>query len=199
MFLLLPMRSLSSVSVQLYSPLRPLVDIAEVFLWLMAVGTILFASYWSAWSAREAAIEHDKLLKVILCLFGSYFVTFLLLWGLNSCWVLTDSIKFYMVNCCVQDASDDSSLVEGEGSSPLVEITPTAAILFVVIASCFLVMFYKLMSFWFIEILVVLFCIGGIEVSCFCIIQFSHYGSNFLIKHILVNIISLSFVLNSEY
>lgn len=56
----------ASVKVQLYSPERPLVDIAEVFLWLMAVGTIICASYWSAWSAREAAIEQDKLLKVIL-------------------------------------------------------------------------------------------------------------------------------------
>lgn len=56
----------SSVSVQLYSPERPLVDVAEVFLWLMAVGTILAASYWSAWSAREVAIEQDKLLKVKL-------------------------------------------------------------------------------------------------------------------------------------
>lgn len=54
-----------AVSVQLYSPRRPIVDVAEVFLWLMAVGTILCASYWSAWSAREAAIEQDKLLKVI--------------------------------------------------------------------------------------------------------------------------------------
>ncbi|XP_061997348.1 signal peptide peptidase-like 4 isoform X2 [Rosa rugosa] len=121
----------SIVSVQLYSPLRPLVDIAEVFLWLMAVGTILFASYWSAWTAREAAIEHDKLLK---------------------------------------DASDESSRVEGEGASPLVEISTMEAILFVVIASCFLVMFYKLMSFWFIEILVVLFCIGGIEGLQTCLV-----------------------------
>lgn len=48
----------------MYSPKRPEVDVAEVFLWLMAVGTILCASYWSAWSAREAAIEQDKLLKV---------------------------------------------------------------------------------------------------------------------------------------
>jgi len=56
--------SWSLVSIQLYSPLRPLVDVAEVFLWLMAVGTILCASYWSAWSAREAAIEQEKLLKV---------------------------------------------------------------------------------------------------------------------------------------
>lgn len=53
-----------SVSIQIYSPKRPLVDVGEVFLWLMAVGTILCASYWSAWSAREAAIEQDKLLKV---------------------------------------------------------------------------------------------------------------------------------------
>ncbi|MBA0802302.1 hypothetical protein Gohar_012611, partial [Gossypium harknessii] len=54
---------LNVVSVALYSPKRPAVDIAEVFLWLMAVGTILCASYWSAWTAREVAIEQDKLLK----------------------------------------------------------------------------------------------------------------------------------------
>lgn len=41
-----------------------MVDVAEVFLWIMAVATILCASYWSAWRAREAAIEQDKLLKV---------------------------------------------------------------------------------------------------------------------------------------
>ena len=77
---------LLSVSVQLYSPLRPLVDIAEVFLWLMAVGTILCASYWSAWSAKEAAIEQDKLLKVILWFSRSLFGIFergLSLLGLN--------------------------------------------------------------------------------------------------------------------
>lgn len=65
------------VSVQLYSPKRPVVDIAEVFLWLMAVGTILCASYWSAWSAKEAAIEQDKFLKV-RCGVVSH-----LLWKLN--------------------------------------------------------------------------------------------------------------------
>lgn len=55
-----------SVAVQLYSPARPVVDTAEVFLWLMAVGTILCASYWSAWSDREATIEQEKLLKVLI-------------------------------------------------------------------------------------------------------------------------------------
>ncbi|CAL5383014.1 unnamed protein product [Camellia sinensis] len=114
----------SLVTVQLYSPKRPLVDVAEVFLWLMAVGTILCASYWSAWSAREAAIEQDKLLK---------------------------------------DASDEFFSTEGNGSSGVVDISTTSAFVFVLIASGFLLMLYKLMSVWFIDILVVLFSIGGAE------------------------------------
>ncbi|XP_028770406.1 signal peptide peptidase-like 4 [Neltuma alba] len=120
----------SIVSVQLYSPLRPLVDVAEVFLWLMAVGTILCASYWSAWTARESAIEQEKLLK---------------------------------------DASEDEN-VENPGSTGYVEISTAAAILFVVFASCFLVMLYKLMSFWFVEVLVILFSIGGMEGLQTCLV-----------------------------
>ncbi|KAG5008286.1 hypothetical protein JHK82_026215 [Glycine max] len=115
----------------LYSPLRPLVDVAEVFLWLMAVGTILCASYWSAWSARESAIEQEKLLK---------------------------------------DASDEYVNAENAGSSAYVEISTAAAISFVVIASCFLVMLYKLMAYWFVEVLVVLFCIGGVEGLQTCLV-----------------------------
>ncbi|XP_059444159.1 signal peptide peptidase-like 2 isoform X2 [Corylus avellana] len=121
----------SSVSVQLYSPRRPVVDIAEVFLWLMAVGTILCASYWSAWGAREAAIEQDKLLK---------------------------------------DAADENPSTKAIGTSGVVDINITSAVLFVVIASCFLVILYKLMSFWFIELLVVLFCIGGVEGLQTCLV-----------------------------
>ncbi|KAF3778362.1 Signal peptide peptidase-like 2 [Nymphaea thermarum] len=117
-------RSGKTVTVQLYSPQRPIVDVAEVFLWLMAVGTILCASYWSAWSAREAAMEHDKLLK---------------------------------------DSPDSLLDMEGTGSSGVVDINTTSAILFVVIASGFLFLLYKFMSFWFVELLVVLFCIGGVE------------------------------------
>ncbi|XP_043720078.1 signal peptide peptidase-like 2 [Telopea speciosissima] len=125
------LKSNSSVSVQLYSPERPLVDIAEVFLWLMAVGTILCASYWSAWSAREAMIEHDKLLK---------------------------------------DATEEFVNGEDTDGSGVVDITATSAVLFVVIASCFLVMVYKLMSSWFVEVLVVLFCIGGVEGLQTCLV-----------------------------
>ncbi|CAL5429891.1 unnamed protein product [Camellia sinensis] len=122
----------SSVSVQLYSPLRPLVDIAEVFLWLMAVGTILCASYWSAWSAREAAIEQDNLLK---------------------------------------DASDEFPITKDIGPSGVVDVSTTSAVLFVVVASCFLIVVYKLMSSWFIELLVILFAVGGVEGLLTCLVS----------------------------
>nr|AAL14628.1 growth-on protein GRO11 [Euphorbia esula] len=142
------MQNSSQVSVQLYSPERPLVDVAEVFLWLMAVGTILGASYWSAWSAREIAIEQDKLLK---------------------------------------DGSDDFTHGEGVPSTGVVNINTTSAILFVVIASCFLVMLYKLMSVWFMDVLVVLFCIGGVEGLQTCLVAllscfrwFQHPGESFI-------------------
>ncbi|XP_009592078.1 signal peptide peptidase-like 4 isoform X1 [Nicotiana tomentosiformis] len=125
------LRNSSAVSVQLYSPKRPTVDVAEVFLWLMAVATILCASYWSAWSAREAAIEQDKFLK---------------------------------------DGSDDYGGKEVTHSGGVLDISTASALLFVVVASCFLIMLYKLMSFWFIEVLVVLFCIGGVEGLQTCLV-----------------------------
>ncbi|KAK3434329.1 hypothetical protein EUGRSUZ_D01835 [Eucalyptus grandis] len=135
----------SSVSVQLYSPTRPLVDIAEVFLWLMAVGTILCASYWSAWSAREAALEQDKLTK--------------------------DAV----------DELTDDKHVKATG---VVEISTTSAVLFVIIASGFLIVLYKLMSTWFIELLVVLFCIGGVEGLQTCLVAllsrwFRNFGDSY--------------------
>jgi len=46
----------------------------------------------------------------------------------------------------------------------MVDINMASAILFVVIASCFLITLYRLMSHWFVELLVVIFCIGGVEV-----------------------------------
>ena len=64
----------------------------------------------------------------------------------------------------MQDGSDELLQMEATGSSGYIDINTTAAVLFVVIASCFLVMLYKLMSSWFLEVLVVLFCIGGAEV-----------------------------------
>lgn len=136
-----------SVSLQLYSPERPAVDTAEVFLWLMAVGTILCASYWSACSAREASIEHEKLLK--------------------------DGHEAALINA------------QATGGGGVVDINTLSAILFVVVASFFLILLYKLMSFWFVELLVVLFCIGGVEGLQTCLVAllsiwFKRAGESFV-------------------
>ncbi|KAJ0639657.1 putative peptidase A22B, signal peptide peptidase [Helianthus annuus] len=48
--------------------------------------------------------------------------------------------------------------------SGVFEITNTSVIVFIVVSSCFLVWLYKKMSYVFIEVLVVLFAIGGGEV-----------------------------------
>lgn len=78
------------------------------------------------------------------------------------------------MTCLLQDGSDESLNMEGVGSGSMMEINTMSAILFVVVASCFLVMLYKLMSFWFIEVLVVLFCIGGVEVCQFLLSDYVH-------------------------
>ncbi|KAL8162489.1 hypothetical protein V2J09_013978 [Rumex salicifolius] len=123
----------SAVSLQLYSPERPEVDVAEVFLWLIAVGIILGASYWSAWTAREASIEMDKQLK---------------------------------------DASDEFLANQSTTPNGFVNVNTTSAILFIVAASCFLLMLYKFMSVWFLDVLLVLFCIGGVEGLQTCLVTF---------------------------
>lgn len=77
-------------------------------------------------------------------------------------WVGTDICTY----CNVKDGHEVSLTVEGGGSSGIVDINVISAMMFVVVASCFLIMLYKLMSAWFIDLLVVIFCIGGVEV-CF--------------------------------
>jgi signal peptide peptidase-like protein 2B len=133
------------VSVQQYSPDRPVVDTAEVFLWLMAVGTVLCASYWSAWSAREALCEQEKLLK---------------------------------------DGREVLLNVENGSSSGMIDINVASAIMFVVVASCFLIMLYKMMSSWFVELLVVIFCVGGVEGLQTCLVallsRYSEAASEFI-------------------
>jgi signal peptide peptidase-like 2B len=68
----------------------------------------------------------------------------------------------------LQDGHEVLPDIEAGGSSGMVDINMTSAPLFLVIASCFLITLYKLMSHWFVELLVVIFCIGGVEV---CIVS----------------------------
>ncbi|XP_035844694.1 signal peptide peptidase-like 4 isoform X1 [Helianthus annuus] len=112
----------STVYVQLYTPKRPSVDVAEVFLayecWYHSMCILVVCL------EAEAAIELDKLLK---------------------------------------DASNEYMSTEVSYFSGVFEITNTSVIVFIVVSSCFLVWLYKNMSYVFIEVLVVLFAIGGGE------------------------------------
>ncbi|XP_048445796.1 signal peptide peptidase-like 2 [Pyrus x bretschneideri] len=81
--------------------------------------------------AREAAIEHERLLK---------------------------------------DAADEIPRAKTPLGASVVDISTTSAVLLVVIASCSLVILYKLMSSWFVVLLVVLFCIGGVEGLQTCLV-----------------------------
>lgn len=50
----------------LYSPKRPVVDISEIFLWLMAVGTIVCASLWTEFIVCEQTDErYNQLVRMV--------------------------------------------------------------------------------------------------------------------------------------
>ncbi|KAJ0598648.1 putative peptidase A22B, signal peptide peptidase [Helianthus annuus] len=63
----------------------------------------------------------------------------------------------------LKDASNEYMSTEVSYFSGVFEITNTSVIVFIVVSSCFLVWLYKNMSYVFIEVLVVLFAIGGGE------------------------------------
>lgn len=57
--------------------------------------------------------------------------------------------------------------VKEEDDSEILHITAWTAIGFVISASTFLVLLYFFMSTWFVWLLILLFCLGGIEVFTF--------------------------------
>jgi signal peptide peptidase-like protein 2B len=50
-------------------------------------------------------------------------------------------------------------------SKDVIDINVLSALLFVLLASAFLMLLYFYMSAWFMRVLVILFCIGGFEAS----------------------------------
>ncbi len=57
----------------------------------------------------------------------------------------------------------------------IVDINVVSAVLFLVLASVFLILLYYFMSDWFLILLVILFCIGGFEVFWHPSFQFLSY------------------------
>lgn len=56
---------------------------------------------------------------------------------------------------------------DNDANRDVVDINVVSAFLFLVMASIFLLVLYYFMSEWFLILLVILFCIGGFEVSAF--------------------------------
>lgn len=70
--------------------------------------------------------------------------------------------KFLFLHCQESSKADDDK--------EIVEINMMSAVIFVVTASAFLLLLYYLMSAWFVWVLIVLFCIGGIQVWWFILV-----------------------------
>ncbi|KAM7486394.1 hypothetical protein LguiA_002403 [Lonicera macranthoides] len=67
--------------------------------------------------------------------------------------------------------SSDAGPTKDDAENEIVEINAKSAIVFVITASTFLVLLYLFMSSWFVWLLIVLFCIGGIEGMHTCIVS----------------------------
>ncbi|KAL5542920.1 hypothetical protein UlMin_010630 [Ulmus minor] len=117
------------VELLLYSPKRPIVDFSVIFLWMMAVGTLVCASLWSEFTAPDHTDERYNELS-----------------------------------------PKESNSAKDDSEKEVLDISAKGAVVFVIVASTFLVLLYFFMSSWFIWVLIVLFCIGGIEGMHNCIV-----------------------------
>lgn len=67
----------------------------------------------------------------------------------------------------LSSAQESSNAAKEEIENEIVKINTKSAIIFVFTASTFLVLLYLFMSTWFIWVLIILFCIGAVEVFYF--------------------------------
>jgi signal peptide peptidase-like protein 2B len=75
----------------------------------------------------------------------------------------------------VQEGADAYLTEPDVEEKNIVDINVVSAVLFLVLASVFLVLLYYFMSNWFLILLVILFCIGGFEVFWHPSFQFLSY------------------------
>ncbi|MCD9641890.1 hypothetical protein HAX54_028372 [Datura stramonium] len=57
--------TLNAVEILFYSPDRPVLDYSAMFLWLMAVGTIFCASFWSEFTTSKESSCYEQAPEVI--------------------------------------------------------------------------------------------------------------------------------------
>ncbi|KAJ6729173.1 SIGNAL PEPTIDE PEPTIDASE-LIKE PROTEIN [Salix viminalis] len=119
------------VELLFYAPVRPPVDFSVIFLWIMAVGTVVCASVWSEIATSEETNERYNELS--------------------------------------PKETANASAFKDDTEKEVIDINVKSAIVFVITASTFLLLLYFFMSSWFVWLLIVLFCFGGIEGMHNCI------------------------------
>ncbi|EYU32730.1 hypothetical protein ABFS82_14G040000 [Erythranthe guttata] len=122
----------AKVELLLYAPNRPILDYSVIFLWMMAVGTVVTASLWSEITGSENSDERYNELS---------------------------------------PKESDAAAAKQEEDKEILHINTKSAVVFVITASTFLLLLYFFMSSWFVWVLIVLFCIGGIEGMHNCIVS----------------------------
>ncbi|XP_051198148.1 signal peptide peptidase-like 2 [Lolium perenne] len=146
------------VELQLYSPIRPVVELSAGFLLIMAVGTIVCSSLWSEFVACEQVDEH--------------------------CNQLTRQ-------------EGPNSGTNHRQEKEIFEISAKRAAVFIVVASVFLLLLFYLMSSWVTWVLIVFFCIGGIEGMHSCLVTifsriFKEWGQKTVEVPFLGEVLTLS-------
>lgn len=66
---------------------------------------------------------------------------------------------------CSQEEPELAVTHPVDGEKDVIDINILSAVLFLLLASAFLMLLYFYMSAWFLRVLVILFCIGGFEVQ----------------------------------
>ncbi|XP_047075191.1 signal peptide peptidase-like 2 isoform X1 [Lolium rigidum] len=146
------------VELQLYSPIRPVVELSAGFLLIMAVGTIVCSSLWSEFVACEQVDEH--------------------------CNQLTRQ-------------EGPNSGTNHRQEKEIFGISAKGAAVFIVVASVFLLLLFYLMSSWVTWVLIVFFCIGGIEGMHSCLVTifsriFKEWGQKTVEVPFLGEVLTLS-------
>ncbi|KAH0638211.1 hypothetical protein KY289_038126 [Solanum tuberosum] len=144
------------VELLLYSPDRPIVDYSVSFIWLMAVGTIICAALWKKFTQSKEIPDQCN----------AYMFPFTTTNRVSPTKHLQRKKRYAEAKL---DPDDDMTVKE-EDDSEILHITAWTAIGFVISASTFLVLLYFFMSTWFVWLLILLFCIGGIEGLHNCIV-----------------------------
>eukprot|EP00250_Pteridium_aquilinum_P008502 c17997_g1_i1 orf=254-1870(-) len=134
----------------------------------------------SAGENLEHALKANKQVKVQLysperpAVDAAEFVLWIMAVGTITCASIWSAWSFYDVaddHCkLVKENQDDFNGKHGNEEPGVLNINVASAVLFVLFASGFLLLIYKFMSTWFLLLLVILFCIGGVEGLQACLV-----------------------------